>query len=151
MADPALRHPTTLHALITGSMEALLNSYSPGLPGDGELSVNIKPLSDRIVVRRVEEKENRESGIITPDSAKEKPQQGEVISVGEGTRTRAGKLLTPDVKAGDRVLFGKYSGSEIRLQEGEFVILREEDILGVFERGAEMLSLPGDDPTLPKG
>ncbi len=95
--------------------------------------MNIRPLHDRVVVKRIEEKETVQGGIIIPDTAKEKPQEGEVISVGQGKRTDDGKLIPLDVKAGDRILFGKYSGSEIKLEGDEFLIIREDEILGVIE------------------
>ena len=95
--------------------------------------MNVRPLHDRILVRRIEEKEQIKGGIIIPDTAKEKPQEGRVVAVGKGKMTEDGKLLPPDVKAGDRILFGKYSGSEIKLEGEEHLILREDDILGVLE------------------
>jgi len=95
--------------------------------------MNIRPLHDRVVVKRIEEKETVQGGIIIPDTAKEKPQEGEVIAVGQGKRTDDGKLIPLDVKAGDRILFGKYSGSEIKLEGDEYLIIREDEILGVIE------------------
>ena len=95
--------------------------------------MNIRPLHDRVVVKRIEEKETVQGGIIIPDTAKEKPQEGEVVAVGQGKRTDDGKLIPLDVKAGDRILFGKYSGSEIKLEGEEFLIIREDEILGVIE------------------
>jgi chaperonin GroES len=92
-----------------------------------------RPLHDRVLVKRIEEEEARYGGIVIPDTAKEKPQQGQVISVGSGKRTEDGKTLPPDVKAGNRVLFGKYSGSEVRIDDEEYLILREDDILGVLD------------------
>jgi chaperonin GroES len=94
---------------------------------------NIRPLHDRVIVRRVEEREQVRGGIIIPDTAKEKPQEGEVIAVGNGKRLDNGERLAPAVKEGDRVLFGKYSGTEIRLDDEEFLIMREDDILAVLE------------------
>jgi chaperonin GroES len=93
---------------------------------------NIRPLYDRIVVKRIEEQETLRSGIIIPDSAKEKPQEGEVIAVGHGKRLEDGQLVALDVKVGDRILFGKYSGNEIKLNGDEYMIMREDDILGVL-------------------
>jgi chaperonin GroES len=93
----------------------------------------IRPLHDRVIVKRIEEKEQIRGGIIIPDSAKEKPQEGEIIAVGNGKLLDNGNRIEPSVKAGDRVLFGKYSGSEIKLDGEEFLILREEEILGVLE------------------
>jgi len=93
----------------------------------------IQPLHDRIMVRRLEEKESKKGGIIIPDTAKEKPQEGEVIAVGSGKRDDSGKLIPLDVKAGDKILFGKYSGSEIKLGDEEYLIMREEDVLGILK------------------
>jgi chaperonin GroES len=95
--------------------------------------MNIRPLGDRILVKRIQEEEKTKGGIIIPDTAKEKPQEGRVVAVGKGKMTEDGKLLSPDVKAGDRILFGKYAGSEIKLEGEEHLILREDDILGVLE------------------
>ncbi|MGA8109196.1 MAG: co-chaperone GroES [Acidobacteriaceae bacterium] len=92
------------------------------------------PLHDRILVRRIEESESVRGGIIIPDSAKEKPQEGEVISVGKGKSNDEGKVFPLDVKKGDRVLFGKYSGTEIRLEGEEFLIMREEEVLGILKK-----------------
>jgi chaperonin GroES len=98
------------------------------------MATNIRPLQDRVIVRRIEEGEQVRGGIIIPDSAKEKPQEGEVVAVGEGKYKNDGTRQTPDVKEGDRVLFGKYSGSEIKLDNEEFLIMREDEILGIIER-----------------
>ena len=95
--------------------------------------MNVRPLYDRIVVKRLEEKESIQGGIIIPDSAKEKPQEGEVVAVGKGKRLEDGKLVKLDVEVGDKILFGKYSGSEIKIDGDEHLIMREEDILGVIE------------------
>jgi len=95
--------------------------------------MKIRPLGDRILVRRIQEEEKTKGGIIIPDTAKEKPQEGKVVAVGKGKMTEEGKLLVPDVKAGDRILFGKYSGSEVKIEGEEHLILREDDILGVLE------------------
>jgi len=94
--------------------------------------VKIKPLHDRVLVRRLEEKEVKKGGIIIPDTAKEKPQEGEIIAVGPGKVGDDGKRLPMDVKVGDKILFGKYSGSEVKLKDEEFLIMREEDVLGIF-------------------
>jgi chaperonin GroES len=94
--------------------------------------MNIRPLYDRIVVKRIEEKETTRHGIIIPDSAQEKPQEGEVIAAGHGKRLENGTLVELDVKAGDRVLFGKYSGTETKVEGTEYIIMREEDVLGVL-------------------
>jgi len=96
--------------------------------------MNIRPLYDRIVVKRMDEQESTRSGIIIPDSAKEKPQEGEVIAVGHGKRLEDGKLVALDVKPGDRILFGKYSGSETKVNGTQYVIVREDDVLGVFDQ-----------------
>jgi len=98
------------------------------------MATNIKPLHDRVILKRIEEGEQVRGGIIIPDSAKEKPQEGEVIAVGEGKRNEAGERIPLDVQAGDRVLFGKYSGSEIKLDGEEYLIMREDEILGVIAR-----------------
>jgi chaperonin GroES len=95
-------------------------------------NMNLRPLYDRIVVKRIEEQETMRNGIVIPDSAKEKPQEGEVIAVGHGKRLEDGKLANLDVKVGDRILFGKYSGSETKLEGTEFLIMREDDVLGVL-------------------
>src|SRR5580704_8219277 len=95
--------------------------------------MKFRPLNDRILVKRVEEEEKTKGGIIIPDSAKEKPVEGKVIAVGNGKRLEDGKVLPLDIKAGDRVLFGKYSGTEIKVDGEEHLILREEDVLGVVE------------------
>jgi chaperonin GroES len=97
--------------------------------------MTVRPLHDRILIKRVEEKESIKGGIIIPDTAKEKPQEGEVIAVGHGKKTEEGKVIPLDVKAGDRILFGKYSGTEIKLADQEYLILREEEVLGVLETG----------------
>ena len=95
--------------------------------------MNFRPLHDRILIRRIEEKQSEKGGIIIPDSAKEKPQEGEVIAVGSGKREKDGKVVPLDVNAGDRILFGKYSGAEIKLDNEEYLILREEEVLGILE------------------
>ena len=94
--------------------------------------MNLRPLHDRILVRRLEEKEAMRGGIIIPDTAKEKPQQAEVVAVGAGKLLEDGQRATIDVKAGDRILFGKYSGSDVRIDGEEYLILREDEILGVL-------------------
>ena len=94
----------------------------------------IRPLHDRVLVKRIEESESRIGGIIIPDSAKEKPQQGEVIGVGNGKMLDNGERVPPDVKVGDRILFGKYSGSDIKIDGQEYLIVREDEILGVFRK-----------------
>ena len=91
-----------------------------------------RPLHDRVVVKRVEAKEKSKGGIVIPDTAKEKPQQGEVVAVGPGGRDESGKLIPMDLKAGDRVLFGKWSGTEVKLDDEELLIMKESDIMGVI-------------------
>ena len=98
------------------------------------MKTNITPLHDRVIVKRIDEGEQIRGGIIIPDSAKEKPQEGEVIAAGEGKYKEDGTRQSLDVKKGDRVLFGKYSGSEIKIDGEEFLIMREDEILGVLER-----------------
>jgi chaperonin GroES len=98
------------------------------------MSTNITPLHDRVIVRRIEEGEQVRGGIIIPDSAKEKPQEGEVVAAGAGKYKEDGTRQALDVKPGDRVLFGKYSGSEIKLDGEELLIMREDEILGIIER-----------------
>ena len=95
--------------------------------------MKIRPLHDRVIVRRLEEEEKTKGGIIIPDTAKEKPQEGKVIAVGKGKVTEEGKVIPLDVKAGDKILFGKYSGTEIKVEGEELLIMREEDILGIIE------------------
>ena len=95
--------------------------------------MNVRPLYDRIVVKRIEEQETTRSGIIIPDSAQEKPQEAEVLAIGHGKRLEDGKLVALDVKVGDRILFGKYSGNEIRVDNQDYLIMREEDVLGVLD------------------
>jgi chaperonin GroES len=100
--------------------------------------MNIRPLYDRIVVKRIEQSEELQGGLYIPDTAKEKPQEGEVVAVGKGKRLEDGKVVALDVKVGDRVLFGKYSGSDIPKAFGdEFLIMREDEILGIIEGGSK--------------
>jgi chaperonin GroES len=96
--------------------------------------MNIRPLHDRVVVRRIEEGETIRGGIIIPDTAKEKPQQGEVVGVGDGKMLEDGQRAPVDVKVGDRILFGKYSGSEIKIAGDEYLVVREDEILGVLSK-----------------
>jgi chaperonin GroES len=91
-----------------------------------------RPLGDRVLIKRVEEESKTKGGIIIPDTAKEKPQEGEVISVGPGARDDAGKRVEPDVKTGDRILFGKWSGTEVKIDGEDLIIMKESDILGVL-------------------
>jgi chaperonin GroES len=95
--------------------------------------MNIRPLYDRIVVKRIDEKETRRSGIIIPDSAQEKPQEAEVVAIGHG-KLIEGKLFPLEVKVGNRILFGKYSGNEIQLDGQEYLVMREDDVLGILEQ-----------------
>jgi chaperonin GroES len=95
--------------------------------------MKIRPLYDRIVVKRIEEKEQMQGGLYIPDSAKEKPQEGEVVSVGKGKRLEDGKLVPLDVSVGDRILFGKYSGSDIKIDGEEYLIMREDEVLGILD------------------
>jgi chaperonin GroES len=116
------RHPrcsgaTTFHPLLSG----------------GERTMKIRPLHDRILVKREEEKEVKKGGIIIPDTAKEKPQEGKVIAVGNGKVNEDGKKIALDVKAHDRILFGKYSGSEVKIDDQEYLIMKEEDVLAIIE------------------
>ena len=102
---------------------------------------SIRPLHDRVIVRRISESESKTAGgLFIPDTAKEKPQEGEVVAVGKGKLLENGTRVEPDVKAGDRVLFGKYSGNEVKLDGEELLIMREDDILGVIERAAKSVS-----------
>ena len=95
--------------------------------------MKIRPLQDRVIVKRIDEEEKTKGGIIIPDTAKEKPQEGKVIAVGKGKVNEDGKLMPLDVKVGDKILFGKYSGSEVTLDNEEYLILREEDVLCILE------------------
>src|SRR5438270_6180794 len=99
----------------------------------GRRTMKFRPLHDRVVVKRIEAEEKTAGGIIIPDTAKEKPQQGEVVAVGPGGRDEAGKLIPIDVQAGDRVLFGKWSGTEVKIDGVEYLIMKESDIMGVLE------------------
>ena len=97
------------------------------------MTFKFKPLHDRVVVRRIESEERTKGGIIIPDTAKEKPSEGEVIAVGPGARDDSGKLIPPDVRVGDRILFGKWSGTEVKLNGEDLLIMKESDIMGVIE------------------
>ena len=101
------------------------------------MAAKLTPLHDRVLVRRIEESETTRGGIIIPDSAKDKPQEGEVIAVGKGKSNDEGKVFPLAVKAGDRILFGKYSGTEIKIDGEEFLIMREEEVLGILEGAAK--------------
>ena len=98
--------------------------------------MKFRPLHDRVLVRRIEAEEKTAGGIIIPDTAKEKPQQGEVLAVGPGKRDETGKLVSPDVKAGDEILFGKWSGTEVKIDGEDLLIMKEDDIMGVVEGAA---------------
>ena len=99
--------------------------------------MKFRPLHDRVVVRRIDAEEKTAGGIIIPDTAKEKPQQGEVLAVGPGKRDETGKLVPPDVKAGDQILFGKWSGTEVKIDGDDLLIMKEDDIMGVVEDAAK--------------
>ncbi|MBQ0819309.1 co-chaperone GroES [Microvirga sp. HBU67558] len=99
--------------------------------------MTFRPLHDRVVVRRIKAEEKTAGGIIIPDTAKEKPQEGEIVAVGPGARDESGKVAALDVKAGDRVLFGKWSGTEVRIDGQDLLIMNESDIMGVIEQSAE--------------
>jgi chaperonin GroES len=101
------------------------------------MAMTLRPLHDRVLVKRIEEKEQIRGGIIIPDTAKEKPQEGEVVAVGQGKVLDSGTRVEMALKAGDRVLFGKYSGSEVKLDGEEFLIMREDEVLGVIEGAAK--------------
>ncbi len=96
------------------------------------MAINVRPLGDRVLVQAIEEKEVKKGGIIIPDTAKEKPQEGEVVSVGTGARADDGKITPLDVKAGDKILFGKWSGTEVKVDGEDLIIMKESDILGVI-------------------
>jgi chaperonin GroES len=100
--------------------------------------MKIRPLYDRIVVKRIEERETTRRGIVIPDSAQEKPHEGEVIAVGRGKRLEDGQLVALDLKAGDRILFAKYSGNDIKLDSEEYLVMREDDVLGVLEAAPQV-------------
>ena len=96
--------------------------------------MKFRPLHDRVVVKRIEQETKTPGGIIIPDTAKEKPQEGEIIAVGPGARGEDGKIVPPDVKVGDRILFGKWSGTEIKIDNEELLIMKESDVMGVLEK-----------------
>ncbi|MCX7641720.1 MAG: co-chaperone GroES [Elusimicrobiales bacterium] len=99
--------------------------------GDTKTKINIVPLADRVIIKPLEQKEIKKGGIIIPDTAKEKPQEGEIVAVGKGKTTEDGKLIPLEVKVGDKVLYGKYAGTEIKINDEEYLIMREEDILAI--------------------
>jgi chaperonin GroES len=120
---------------VATTAEACLCSVIPIDPvtgSKGELAMNLRPLHDRVLVRRIEEAETIRGGIIIPDSAKEKPQQAEVVAIGNGKLLDSGDRVELDVKPGDRILFGKYSGSDVKIDGQEYLILKEDEILGVL-------------------
>jgi chaperonin GroES len=122
-ANPALRQVTLNKPSLTDTSERVT------IGGIAKMAVNITPLHDRVLVRRLEEKEQVKGGIIIPDTAKEKPQEGEVIAVGAGKLNEKGDRIPLDVKAGDRILFGKYSGNDIKIDDEEYMIMKEDEIL----------------------
>ena len=105
--------------------------------------MTIRPLYDRIVVKRIEERETTRTGIVIPDSVKEKPQEGEVMAIGRGKRLDDGKMVALDVRVGDRILFAKYSGNDIKLDGIEYIIMREDDVLGVLDVAPQAHSKAG--------
>jgi chaperonin GroES len=123
---------TPLRRLPTGLARLAGTRGPPGLSQEKNLAMKIRPLADRVVVKRIKEEEKTKGGIIIPDSAKEKPLEGLVTAVGNGKLSKDGKVRPLDVKAGDKVLFGKYTGTEVKLDGEEHVILREEDLLAVY-------------------
>lgn len=102
--------------------------------------MNIRPLYDRVVVKRIEDQETKVGGLFIPDTAKEKPQEGEVVAIGKGKRLEDGKVIPLDVKVGDRILFGKYSGNDIKIDGQELLIMREDEILGILEGSSQKAS-----------
>ena len=103
--------------------------------------MNLKPLGDRVLVKPIEQEEVKRSGIIIPDTAKEKPQEGEIIAVGKGKMTDDGKLIQMDVKPGDRILYGKYSGTEVKIDDQEYLIMHQEDILGIIDKSKQTVKV----------
>src|SRR5574338_1597590 len=108
----------------------------PSIREQGGTNMAFRPLHDRVVVKRIEAEEKTKGGIIIPDTAKEKPQEGEVVAVGPGGRDEAGKLIPIDIKVGDRVLFGKWSGTEVKIDGQDLLIMKESDVMGVIEGGS---------------
>jgi chaperonin GroES len=130
---PQTNHPRVGLAPIEGTESRPKLSGVPTNRKERSAMKKFKPLQDRILVKRLEEKEVKKGGIIIPDTAKEKPQEGEVIAIGPGKVTDDGKLQPMSVKVGDKILFGKYSGSEVKLGDDEYLIMREEDVLGILQ------------------
>jgi chaperonin GroES len=118
------------------SYQAMKAGKAPATIEMETASMNVRPLYDRIVVKRIDQQETTRNGIVIPDSAQEKPQEGEVIAIGRGRRLEDGSLTDLDVRVGDRILFGKYSGSETKIDGAEFLIMREDDVLGVLSATA---------------
>jgi chaperonin GroES len=117
----------------SGEHEGALSRSPTTHKEDSSMALKIRPLHDRILVKRLEEGETVRGGIIIPDTAKEKPQEGKVVAVGNGKVGEDGKKIPLDVKAGDKILFGKYSGSEVKIEDDEYLILREEDVLAILD------------------
>jgi chaperonin GroES len=115
-------------SLIFGQPSCRLSTYR-----NGDFAMKIRPLHDRVIVKRMEEERKTASGIVIPDTAAEKPDQGEIVAVGTGKKDDQGKLIPLDVKVGDRVLFGKYAGQTVKVEGDELLVMREEDIMGVVE------------------
>jgi chaperonin GroES len=120
-----------LKLLLSKLAWGLSKRYNPGADWE-ETLMNLRPLHDRIVVKRLELEDGATGGIVIPDSAKEKPQHGEVIAVGKGKRLESGHVVPLGLKAGDRILFGKYSGADIKIEGGEYLIMREDEVLGLL-------------------
>jgi chaperonin GroES len=136
LPDYISSHVRGVLTAIPGLLQALDPTFRLRNGGLATMAVNITPLHDRVLVKRVEEKESVRGGIIIPDTAKEKPQEGEVVAVGAG-KIEKGERVPLDVKAGDRILFGKYSGSEIKIEDQEYLILREDEILAKLSGAAK--------------
>src|SRR5215218_6592562 len=124
------------HSDASSANSAARRRRVPPIPYLGGSPMKFRPLHDRVVVRRIEAEEKTAGGIIIPDTAKEKPQEGEIVAVGPGARDESGKVVALDVKAGDRVLFGKWSGTEVRIDGQDLLIMKESDIMGVVEETA---------------
>jgi chaperonin GroES len=131
MTHRAARGPTAAHKKTT-PLATQQAEHTDHRSNEEEYPMNVKPLADRLLVKRVDEAETQKGGIIIPDTAKEKPLHAEVVAVGPGRITEDGKRLTMDVKKGDKILIGKYSGTEVKIEGAEYVILREDDVLAVI-------------------
>jgi chaperonin GroES len=125
----ASANSTLAASLFSGSPGCLYQRYR-----NGDFAMKIRPLHDRVIVKRMEEERKTASGIVIPDSATEKPDQGEIVAVGTGKKDDQGKVIPLDVKVGDRVLFGKYAGQTVKVEGDELLVMREEDIMGVVEK-----------------